>query len=124
LFGTIIAAVLVDATIAVIVTLVQQLRQHHWLVQWLRKQWHWRSDCGNGVGAVIAVAALVQQLQEHWCSDCSNGSVGAAITAAAGLVQRLRQQWYWCSDCGSIGAAIAVTVTLVQQLQQRQNDFP
>ncbi len=61
LVGTIIvAAVLVGAAIAVMAALVQRLRQHHWLVQWLRKQWRWRSDCGNGIGIVIAVAALVQ----------------------------------------------------------------
>jgi hypothetical protein len=90
LVGTIIAAVLVGAAIAAMAVLVQRLRQHHWLVQWLRKQWCWRSDCGNGVGAAIAVAALVQRLQEHWRSDCSSGSIGAAMTAAEVLVQRLR----------------------------------
>jgi hypothetical protein len=61
LVGTIIAAAaLVCAAIAVMAALVQRLRQHRWLVQWLRRRWHWRRDCGNGGGAVIAVAASAQ----------------------------------------------------------------
>ena len=65
LVGTIIAAtVLVGAAIAVMVALVQRLRQHRWLVQWLRRLWRWRSDCGgDGVGAGIAAAAVVQGLR-------------------------------------------------------------
>ena len=85
LVGTIIAAVLVGAPIAVMAALVQRLRQHHWFIQWV-------IVAMTLVVAVIVVAALVQPLHGRWRSDCSGGSVGAAITTAAALMQRLRRQ--------------------------------
>jgi hypothetical protein len=90
LVGTIIAAAaLIGAAMAVMVALVQRLRQHCWLVQW-----RWRRDCGDGgIGAVIAVmVAFVQELwqRQRQRSNCGGG-FGAVIVASASFVQQLRR---------------------------------